>query len=226
MTLAVNQLIGFGAAQSEQAAVTKTYRGSQTNTSDLTTYNSFSTVSVSTTDTYFVVGVVYRADVNRTVSTITVTGNNSGARTVYKYGGASAATGGDIAIASLSGDTSVTVTVTLSGAGTACAIACWSGSGNAAISSISGLFDISHTYSSSGFGNVDNGGAGFSITINSNTTTPTVSWSGWTEDDEWGLESGRVASAGSVIGPDTSATITYSAALNPGIAMFCKISPA
>lgn len=225
MTLAVNQLIGFGAFEGESGVVaaTKTYRGSQVDNVDRTTYNAFSTITVDSDDTfiYIAVGWLAGASINLSSSS-TIVGNVSGSRTITRFT-VNSATGTAGIYADISGDTSVTITPILSAGATCCAIAAWSGAG-AVLPALDTDTDGSNPFDYIGDA-VPDGGLGFGCAINSNTTPPSASWSNWTKDEDISLEGGQVFSVGSVVGPASEPTVTYSpstagsgawAVFNPG----------
>lgn len=218
MTLAVNQLIGFGAVgQAASAPVaTKTYRGSQVDTVDRTTYNAFSTVTVSATDTYIVVGVIFLASTTRALSSVSITGNVSGARSVLGSVTGNSTAAARMVRATLASDTSVTISFTLNGAGTCGAIAVWSGAGaDTSVPSI--LDDNTHSYLIAD--DVPDGGVAFGLSVNSNTSSPTVSVSGtgWSKEEDLTLEGGIKGTVVSASGPVTdSLSVSYSSNTNPG----------
>lgn len=215
MTLAVNQLIGFGAVSGAQepAAVRKTYRGKQVDTTNLTTYTF--TVPVNSGDTYIAVACYFLSASANNFSSISMTGNVSGARSPNALSAASVTAMCGLSIATISGDTSVEVSFTLAAGGTCGAIAAWSGNGT--IGTASGTVDTSHPYALTT--DVADGGLGFVGAINSDTTPPTISLTGagWTKEEDFALEGGIVVTAVSAEGPVTATcSITYSSSANPG----------
>lgn len=207
MTLAVNQLIGFGAIPSSGVvAATRTYRGSFLDSVNRTTYGAFSSFTVSSDDTYIVVAIGFLSGSTIAVASSghAIVGNVSGSRTVTRPGVAAHTASVGFLYASLAGDTSVDVDVVLSGEATCCAIAAWSGK----------LMELSHTSnidSSNPFNGTNavvDGGVGFGAAINSNTTPPTTTWSVWSKDADISMEGGEIFTVGSGLGPTAS---------NPGV---------
>lgn len=206
MTLLVTNLSGFGAAEFAPPVVaTKTFRNTD---QQFTTASSYThgAITVDIADTYAVVCIgSFGNGAGRSISSITVTGNNSGAHTgsVKRTSSTGDKQVAYIATAPISGDTSVTVSITYSGSCFGSYIAIYSGQNMSQTASATGV-DETHSYSSTGTLTPENG-CGFACVYADGGATFT--WGNYTRDFQTGSALNRafsVASTTSSTGPTCS----------------------
>ena len=188
----------------------KTFLSGQINNANATTYNSWTAVTPSASDTGLVIGIVHSGS-SQNFSSGTVTGNVSGAQTLTLQTSLGAATPwAGIATAPLASDTSATISITFSGGTSRCGIFVWSVQNTNLTADAVNTADTTSPYAATITTPSD--GVGFACTIDENTGSPTVTWTTYTEDSETLGESNRRYSAGSIAGSDsTGPTATYTA---------------
>jgi len=200
-------------------SATKTFRSQQTDAANATIYSAWSAITVSAADTGIVVGVNGNAAA-RTCSSVTVTGNNSGAHSATKLiDNGSTDPSLSLWLAPISGDTSITISVTFSGSESRASIIVWSTQGMLTTPSQDNSASIDTTNPYDATITVPAGGLGFAIVGDNKASSPAIFWSGFTKDAEITDENSRVfggASASSATDQSFSVEANYSAANNGG----------
>lgn len=209
--LLVNQLIGFGAAQAS-AVVGVTFQGGQgTNTASATFSFPAYTCDAGHTVAYICISA---SNNSRSISGVTVTGNNSGAHTaVQRVGSGTTTANAEIWTATISGDTSIDVSISFGG-GTQARGACfvYTASGLSATASATDAADTSSPFAATV--TTPAGGYAFAVVGDNNSGSPTVSWTNYTKPASGdNAQGGRTYSTAYFNGSDaTGPTATYSAA--------------
>lgn len=198
-------------------AVSKTKLTSQTSSSNSTTYT-FTGVACNALDTHAVVGITHSGSA-RDISSVTITGNVSGAQTatIITQAGAQTPHAGIVA-APLAGDTSFDVAVTFSGGTSRASIHPWATRGMT-LTGATGSGQSGSGPTVAATVTVPADGAGFAVVMYENGSNPTWTWTNFTEDDELTIEGNRTGSSASILGANSTETTATASTGSNGIIM-------
>lgn len=208
MSLAVTQLVGFGAAEAGSAAtITKTDNAVDGSTTTTYTFTSRA-IGTAATGRRVIVGVSSGAGSSATISSVTI-GGNAASQVVFLDGTVSASTISALYILQVDAGTTATIVVTFSGSRTSCGIGVW-----AAYDLLSSTATFTGTSSASppSVGSVSCSAGGIIVAqgIVYSGSTSTFTWSGLTErfDEQLVSQVAQTGASDAFVSAQSGLTVT------------------